>query len=100
MNSSMWEFNYCKKNATILPAMTEEEDLEITKIHSVVGLLKDRYTLIKDRPFRSSHHSESTNSLVGSGIFAIPREISLAHNGVLFLDEVEEFNNKTLDVLR
>lgn len=89
-----------KRIPTILPEMTEKEALEVTKIHSVAGLLKNRGTLITERPFRSPHHSASTNSVVGGGVFAMPGEISLANNGVLFLDEIAEFNKKTLDALR
>lgn len=89
-----------KRIPTILPSMTEEEALEVTKIYSVAGLLKNRGTLITERPFRSPHHNASMNSLVGGGIFAMPGEISLAHNGILFLDEIAEFNKKTLDALR
>lgn len=85
---------------TILPEMTEEEALEVTKIYSVAGLLKDRGSLISERPFRAPHHSASANSLVGGGKNATPGEISLAHNGVLFLDEIAEFDKKTLDSLR
>jgi len=89
-----------KRIPTILPPMSEEEALEVTKIYSVAGLLKNRGTLITERPFRSPHHNASMNSLVGGGIFAMPGEISLAHNGILFLDEIAEFNKKTLDALR
>jgi len=89
-----------KRMATILPDMTEEEALEVTKIYSVAGLLKDRSQLITKRPFRAPHHNASMNSLVGGGNPAVPGEISLAHNGVLFLDEIAEFNKKTLNALR
>ncbi|MFT8313984.1 MAG: YifB family Mg chelatase-like AAA ATPase [Clostridium sp.] len=89
-----------KRIPTILPEMTEEEALEATKIYSVAGLLKNRGTLIQNRPFRAPHHNASMNSLVGGGIYAKPGEISLAHNGVLFLDEIAEFNKSTLEALR
>lgn len=89
-----------KRIPTILPSMTEEEALEVTKIHSVAGLLKNRGTLIKERPFRAPHHNASMNSLIGGGNYAKPGEISLAHNGILFLDEIAEFNRKTLEALR
>jgi magnesium chelatase family protein len=80
--------------------MTEEESLEVTKSYSVAGILKNRGDLIRDRPFRDPHHNASTNSLIGGGNFATPGEISLAHHGVLFLDEIAEFHKKTLDALR
>ena len=89
-----------KRIPTILPKMSEEEALEVTKIYSVAGLLKDRGNLVTERPFRAPHHSASLNSLVGGGNNAMPGEVSLAHNGVLFLDEVAEFSKKTLDALR
>lgn len=89
-----------KRIPTILPSMTEEESLEVTKIYSVAGMLKNRGDLIRDRPFRDPHHNASTNSLIGGGNFATPGEISLAHHGVLFLDEIAEFHKKTLDALR
>lgn len=89
-----------KRIPTILPSMTEEEALETTKIYSVSGMLKGRGHLIKDRPFRAPHHNASTNALIGGGNNATPGEISLAHNGVLFLDEIAEFSKKTLDALR
>ncbi|HCF70115.1 MAG TPA: magnesium chelatase, partial [Syntrophomonas sp.] len=89
-----------KRMDTILPDMTEEEALEVTKIYSVAGLLKDRNQLIEQRPFRAPHHNASMNSLVGGGNPAVPGEISLAHNGVLFLDEIAEFNKKSLNALR
>ncbi|MDU1348841.1 YifB family Mg chelatase-like AAA ATPase [uncultured Clostridium sp.] len=89
-----------KRFPTILPTLSEEEALEVTKIYSVAGLIKSKGDLIKERPFRSPHHNASTNSLIGGGNNAIPGEISLAHNGVLFLDEIAEFNKKTLESLR
>jgi magnesium chelatase family protein len=89
-----------KRIPTILPSMTEEEALEVTKIYSVAGLLRNSGTLKTERPFRDPHHNASTNALVGGGNNALPGEISLAHNGVLFLDEIAEFNKKTLDALR
>ncbi|WP_298846847.1 YifB family Mg chelatase-like AAA ATPase [Clostridium sp.] len=89
-----------KRIPSILPSMTEREALEVTKIYSVSGVLKNKGTLITERPFRAPHHNASMNSLVGGGNNAMPGEISLAHNGVLFLDEIAEFNKKTLDALR
>ncbi|GAB6179466.1 YifB family Mg chelatase-like AAA ATPase [Desulfotomaculum defluvii] len=89
-----------KRMDTILPDMTEEEALEVTKIYSVAGLIKDRSQLINNRPFRAPHHNASMNSLVGGGNPAVPGEVSLAHNGVLFLDEMAEFNSKSLNALR
>lgn len=85
---------------TILPAMTESEALEVTKIYSVAGLMKSNKSLIETRPFRAPHHNASLNSLIGGGNSATPGEISLAHNGILFLDEITEFSKKTLDSLR
>lgn len=85
---------------TILPSMTESEALEVTKIYSVAGLMKANKSLIETRPFRSPHHNASLNSLIGGGNNATPGEISLAHNGILFLDEITEFSKKTLDSLR
>ncbi len=89
-----------KRISSILPTMTEEEAMEVTKIYSVAGLLRNKDQLIRERPFRAPHHNASTNSLIGGGNSAVPGEISLAHNGVLFLDEMAEFSKKTLDALR
>ena len=89
-----------KRIPSILPSMTQMEALEVTKIYSVSGVLKNKGTLITERPFRAPHHNASMNSLIGGGNNAMPGEISLAHNGVLFLDEIAEFNKKTLDALR
>lgn len=89
-----------KRIPTILPNMSEEESLEVTKIYSVANFLKDKGSLIKKRPYRAPHHNASTNALIGGGPFAKPGEVSLAHNGVLFLDEIAEFSRKTLDALR
>jgi magnesium chelatase family protein len=89
-----------KRIPTILPTMYEDEALEVTKIHSISGLLKNRGSLITRRPFRAPHHNALMNSLIGGGNNSMPGEISLAHNGVLFLEEIAEFNKKTLDSLR
>ena len=85
---------------SILPDLTFEEALETTKIHSIAGVLLKDIPLITKRPFRSPHHTISSSSLVGGGKIPKPGEISLAHNGVLFLDELPEFNKNTLEVLR
>lgn len=85
--------------ATILPDMNFEESLEVTKIHSIAGMTKNNQIITK-RPFRSPHHTASKISLVGGGKESKPGEISLAHRGILFLDELPEFNKNTLEVLR
>ena len=85
---------------TILPDLTFEESLEVTKIHSISGLLSKDTSIILTRPFRSPHHTITINSLIGGGKTPRPGEISLAHYGVLFLDELTEFNKNTLEVLR
>lgn len=85
---------------TILPKMTEEECLEVTKIYSISGLIEREHSLITNRPFRAPHHNASLNALIGGGVNALPGEVSLAHNGVLFLDELAEFSRRTLDALR
>lgn len=86
--------------STILPKMTEKEALEVTKIHSISGLLQPDHGLVSERPFRAPHHNVSLNALIGGGSYAQPGEVSLAHNGVLFLDELAEFSKSTLDALR
>lgn len=85
---------------TILPPLNLQEALETTKIHSVAGLLKENAALIPTRPFRAPHHTISDVALVGGGSNPNPGEISLAHNGVLFLDELPEFKRSVLEVLR
>jgi magnesium chelatase family protein len=85
---------------TILPPMSFDEAIETTKIHSVAGLLSDKAGLIGTRPFRAPHHTISYGGLVGGGSVPRPGEVSLAHNGVLFLDELPEFQRYVLDVLR
>ncbi|MCC6095776.1 MAG: ATP-binding protein [Eubacterium sp.] len=82
------------------PEMSEAESLEVTKIYSISGFLSDGHALIKSRPFRAPHHNASLNALIGGGANAMPGEVSLAHNGVLFLDELAKFPNRTLDALR
>ena len=85
---------------SILPDLSFEEALETTKIHSIAGVLTKQTPLITARPFRAPHHTISPSSLVGGGRIPKPGEISLAHNGVLFLDELPEFNKGTLEVMR
>ena len=89
-----------KRLPSILPPLTLSEALETTKIHSVAGKLKGGTTLLTTRPFRSPHHTISPVALVGGGTYPTPGEISLAHNGVLFLDELPEFNRSVLEVMR
>lgn len=89
-----------KRIPSILPEMTLEEALETTKIHSIAGTLKAHTALVTRRPFRSPHHTISDAGLLGGGAHPIPGEVSLAHRGVLFLDELPEFHRNVLEVLR
>ncbi len=89
-----------RRMPSILPAMTRQEALEITEIHSILGLTGPDRPLLTERPFRSPHHTISSAGLAGGGSVPKPGEISLAHNGVLFLDELPEFSRESLEVLR
>ena len=89
-----------KRIASILPHMTLDEALETTRIHSIAGTLKSHASLVTARPFRSPHHTISDAGLLGGGAHPLPGEVSLAHHGVLFLDELPEFHRNVLEVLR
>lgn len=89
-----------KRLPTILPDMSFEEAVEVTKIYSIAGMLADGVSLITSRPIRSPHHTMSSAALAGGGAIPVPGEISLAHNGVLFLDELPEFSKVVTEVLR
>jgi predicted ATPase with chaperone activity len=89
-----------KRIPTIMPELTIAEALEITKIHSVMGTLPQSCGIMARRPFRSPHHGSSNVALIGGGSLPQPGEISLAHQGVLFLDELPEFHRDCLEALR
>ena len=89
-----------KRIPSILPDMTWEESLQVTQIYSVLGMLSPKSPLILNRPFRSPHHTISNAGLAGGGVNPKPGEISMAHKGVLFLDELPEFHKDTLDLMR
>lgn len=83
-----------------MPDMTFEEAVEVTKIHSVAGILDSSVGIVNARPFRTPHHTATVAALIGGGQKARPGEVSLAHNGVLFLDEMPEYSRHTLETLR
>lgn len=89
-----------KRLPTIMPKMTFGERVQVTKIYSINGMLRDGMGLIQERPFRSPHHTITGHALIGGGVNPRPGEVSMAHNGVLFLDELPEFNKNVLEVLR
>src|SRR6266545_1872081 len=89
-----------RRLTTILPGMTLAEALETTRIHSVAGLTGDRTAVVTTRPFRAPHHTISDVGLIVGGQVSMPGEVSLAHHGILFLDELPEFRRHGLEVLR
>jgi magnesium chelatase family protein len=89
-----------RRLTTILPAMILADALETTRIHPVAGLTGDRTAFVMTRPFRAPHQTISDTGLIGGGHVPMPGEVSLAHNGVLFLDELPEFRRHVLEVLR
>jgi len=89
-----------KRMASIIPPMSLEEAVETTKIHSICGLLSEKSAFVANRPFRSPHHTISDIGLLGGSANPTPGEVSIAHNGVLFLDELPEFKRSTLEVMR
>ena len=89
-----------KRIRTILPKIDKEEIIEVSKIYSIAGMIDDKYGIVKERPFRSPHHSTTIQSLVGGGCNCRPGEIALSHRGVLFLDEIAEFDKRILESLR
>ncbi len=89
-----------KRISSILPTMSFEESIDTSKVHSVAGKLNSSNSLITTRPYRAPHHNISPNALVGGGTVPTPGEVSLAHNGVLFLDEFPEFNRNSIELLR
>src|SRR6266545_6575571 len=89
-----------RRLATILPAMSLAEALETTRIHRVAGLTGGRTAFVTTRPFRAPHHTISDVGLIGGGQLPMPGEVSLAHHGILFLDELPEFKRHVLEVLR
>jgi magnesium chelatase family protein len=89
-----------RRLTTILPAMTLAEALAATRIHRIAGLTGDRTALVTTRPCRAPHHTIADVGLIGGGHVPMPGEVSLAHNGVLFLDELLEFRRQVLEVLR
>lgn len=89
-----------KRLPSVLPPMSEQEALEVTKIYSIAGLMKTKAGLITARPFRNPHHTVSDAGMIGGGRIPRPGEVTLSHNGILFLDELPEFPRQVLEVLR